>query len=371
VDGDVQGRSNVRIWVIALVAAGALAAAAPAGAVDQNWEVEFHAGGAFDRTPDAGVGKLPDPNSLVSAPIPGAARIVPSWYFGDGALQLNQALASGLFSSISIVPLDAVLQSRLVERTAGGSVGFRAARRFSRRFSAEFTFDAANSRLTLIPKNVTGLELTRLSFANAWNTFLRGLISPTQPASSVLTTDDARGRRFTGTGSLLIDFPSRSRLTPYVAIGAGVVANTGTAPSARLTGNYRFVFPPVPVPIPGIPTISVNETDSVIVRSVVENRLTFLLGGGLRYPLGRRLGLRIDLRDHIHANPLRTELEAVPSTQPNTAGLIVGSTPRITFGSSPFLRSTLSGAPISELVTFRGTGIQHSVNVSAGVFWRF
>jgi hypothetical protein len=85
VDGDIQYRWNLRIWVIALVAAGALAAAAPAGAADQNWEVEFHAGGAFERTPDGGIAKLPDPNSLSSAPGRGGSGRSTRWSGGAQA----------------------------------------------------------------------------------------------------------------------------------------------------------------------------------------------------------------------------------------------------------------------------------------------
>lgn len=348
-------------------------AAWPVTASDQKWEVEIHAGGAFESTPAAGDARLPDRSGIVSYPDPWAARIVPSWYFGDGASQFNEAVMSIPFfgSAIKIVPLDNVLQRGLVERRAGGSFGFRVARVISRRFSAEFTYDAANNHLTLTSRSSADIEAARLSFLNAWSAFLAGPAARAQTVTSVSAIDDRLGRQQTMTGSLLVNLAASERLIPYAAVGAGVVANSDAAPSVRLTGNYRFLFPPFPPPIPGLPVLSVNETDALTVQAQAEDRFAVVIGGGLKCPLGRRIGLRFDIRDHIHGNALRTRLDAAPSTEANVSALIVFSTPRITFGSSPVVRSTLSGAPVENFETFRGTGVQHQINVSAGVFWRF
>jgi hypothetical protein len=343
------------------------AAASPAGADDQKWEVEVHAGGAFDSAPGGGEVRLPDPNSLVSSPGPQSARIVPSWFFGDGALQFNQALAS-LFQFGSIIPLDDVLRSPFAERQAGGSFGVRVSRALTPRFSAEFSFDRANDRLALTSRSLIGVEVSRLTFLNAWNSFFPIRAGPTQTVSSVATIDDSRGRQVTGTGSLLVNLVNRGPLIPYAAVGAGVIANTGGAPSARLVGNYGFVFE---TPIPGIPTFVINDTDTVAVRAVVDDKqFTFVIGGGFKYPVGKRLGVRVDVRDHIHGNSQRTELDAMPSTL-SGAGSVTFGMPRLSFGSSLFARPTLSGPPISNFVTFRGSGTEHQINLSGGVFWRF
>ena len=97
-----------------------LASAVPASATAQSWEVEFHGGYVLSSKPSSGTGALPGTNAA-------SASTVPSWYFGDGALVLNQALTS-IRLSPSIVALDSVLKSPFVERRPGGSVGIRIGR---------------------------------------------------------------------------------------------------------------------------------------------------------------------------------------------------------------------------------------------------
>lgn len=95
--------------------------------------------------------------------------IVSSWYFGDGASQLNQAIASQLSLSRmnpSIVPLDAVLRSRFAERQAGATIGFRVSRVLSPRLSAEFTLESVDAKVALDSNSITGIESSRLSFMN-------------------------------------------------------------------------------------------------------------------------------------------------------------------------------------------------------------
>ena len=41
------------------------------------------------------------------------------------------------------------------------------------------------------------------------------------------------------------------------------------------------------------------------------------------------------------------------------------------FSTLPGVPSNLSGTPITSFKTFTGTGIEHHVNVTAGLFWRF
>jgi len=45
--------------------------------------------------------------------------------------------------------------------------------------------------------------------------------------------------------------------------------------------------------------------------------------------------------------------------------------PPLQFSTVPGVPSNLSGAPISGFKTFTGTGIEHHVGVTAGLFWRF
>src|SRR5262249_22575631 len=116
-------RSIVRACVVISIAAAAtLGTPSRAASQDRTWEVEVHGGGVFSSTPRGGTTTLPSPGPSGTTPIQGfqPARLVSSWYFGDGALQLNQALASTRLAS-SVTPLDGVLQSGIAERGGGGA----------------------------------------------------------------------------------------------------------------------------------------------------------------------------------------------------------------------------------------------------------
>ena len=168
--------------------------ASPAGAqpIDRAWEVEVHAGGMLSNSPGRGDSALPPPSGTLSVPAPSlnSARIVSSWYFGDGSQQLNQALAR---LGVSVVPLDDVLRSPLVNPASGGSIGVRIGRRMSRRFSAEFSVDLGLAEASLSTDSVTGIEVSRVTFANLWNTAL-----PRSVPTTGLTVRAPTNTRFVG-----------------------------------------------------------------------------------------------------------------------------------------------------------------------------
>jgi opacity protein-like surface antigen len=362
----ISSRASFCLMLIAM-----LGLASPARA--QKWELEFVGGGVFPSSGNGGTTALPPENSTLSGGPPGfqTARIVSSWYFGDGASQLNRAIASqlALFRvNPSIVPLDTVLESRFAERQSGPTVGFRVSRLLSPRFSAEFTLESVHARLGLDSNSISGLEASRLSFINAWNGFLTA--SGTQTVTSIATTDDNRGRQLVSTGTLLVNLATRRRLTPYAVVGGGLVSNGDRNPSAQLVGRYHFVFagpPGFPVP-----SLNIDETDTVALQTEFDSTFAFVIGGGVKYAMNARFSLRLDVRDLIYDDSQRTMLDATPMTVPNSSGgLISGTTPMIAFGSSPIVRSTLSGGAISRFETFRATGTIHQVHATGGITWRF
>jgi hypothetical protein len=254
--------------------------------------------------------------------VPGlpAARIVSSWYFGDGASQLNQAIASQLVLfrvTPSIVPLDAVLQGRFATRRPGPTFGLRVSRVLTPRFSAEFTLESVSNELAIESNSFTGLESSRLSFVNVWNGFFPGPVSPEQTVGSVATIEDHRGRQLATTGALLINLAEGRRLTPYAAVGAGVVTSGDENPAAQLVGRYHYTLPPLPAPIP-VPALVIDETDTVSIRSAFDNRFAFVIGGGVKYSMNARFSLRLDVRDVMYGDSQRTELDATPSTLANS-----------------------------------------------------
>jgi hypothetical protein len=340
----------------------------------QGWEIDVHGGVLTSTNPTTGTSALPaaGPDIPINGPFSTSfTRRVPSWYFGDGATILNQIL--GARSPARIVPLDPVLQSRVVERQSGTSVGVRVDRSLTPRFSVEFALDGAQGPLALRSTARDLVTTAQAGFLSTWNMLLNTPLGSSQVVTADATLDDKRGRQIVTTGALLINLLSSATFTPYVVVGAGYIAARDGAPSITVVGNYDFMFPPVQ--ITPIPRSHFNETDTVKIQAVVANSMTWVFGGGIKYAVGERWGVRADLRDHVNRDVIRTTL----TTTPNTA--FTGSTgtvtfaftqnsPLIVFSSSPLALSTLSTS-IADFRTFAGRGFANQVNASAGVFWRF
>jgi hypothetical protein len=351
-----------------------VAATATQAFAGQGWEIDVHGGVLMSTNPTGGTSALPPAgvDIPINAPLSTSiTRRVPSWYFGDGAAILNQILAAR--SPARIVPLDPMLQSRVVERQSGGSVGVRVERSLTPRFSVEFALEGTQGPLTLRSTATDLVTTAQAGFLTTWNTLLNTPLGSSQVVTADATLDDKRGRQMVTTGALLINFLSSATVTPYVAVGAGYVATRDGAPSITVVGNYDFMFPPVQ--ITPIPRSHFNETDTVKIQAVAANSMTWVFGGGVKYAVGERWGVRADVRDYVNHDVVRTHL----TTAPNTA--FTGSTgsvtfafsqnsPLIIFSSSPLALSTLSTS-IADFRTFAGTGIVNQVNASAGVFWRF
>ena len=95
---------------------------------------------------------------------------------------------------------------------------------------------------------------------------------------------------------------NRRIVTPYAAVGAGLVLH-GDRPVTALTGNYQFSNTTTGA--------SFNETDSITVRDTRSTRTAMaVLGGGVKYQVSARWGIRIDARVFIGDNPGSTGLDA-------------------------------------------------------------
>jgi hypothetical protein len=359
--------------VVAILLAADGVVAQPA-AYQHKWDIEVHGGGMFATNPTDGTVILPDPGPPITPSIPqfGTSRVVPSWYFGDGAALLNQALSSLRFGSI-VTPLDQILESRLVHRQAGASVGVRIARSIAPRFDAEFSIDYDFGALVLTSRSAAGIETTRASFATAWNVLFSGPSRGTQNVSSVATISDNRGRQILTTGTLLINLSKSTRLKPYVAVGAGVISRTDQSPEVALVGDYRFGLVLPPGLIPPFPPPQFRETDTVAVRSTTDTAPAGVFGGGLKVGVTDRWGVRVDVRDHVSRDKISTLLDATPASGLLAPGgvLILTADPRLQFSSFPDIPSNLSGTPIAGFQTFSASGIEHHIGVAVGLFWRF
>jgi hypothetical protein len=184
--------------------------------------------------------------------------------------------------------------------------------------------------------------------------------------------DDKRGRQLVTSGTLLINLLSSTSFTPYVAVGAGYITAHNGAPSMTLVGNYSFTF--APIPVTPIPPFHINETDTVKIQAAARNSMTWVFGGGVKYALGDRWGVRADLRDYVNRDVVRTTVTTNPTSAPGGSGTLTlalsQNAPLLVFALSPLSLSTLSTA-VPEFRTFSGSGLVNQVNASAGVFWRF
>jgi hypothetical protein len=132
------------------------------------------------------------------------------------------------------------------------------------------------------------------------------------------------------------------------------------------------VPPTQPIQPPGL-----RQTDTVTIRSAIEGGHVWVLGGGFKYGMSDRWGVRFDVRDHLRGTTTATLLDAAPETTPlpSFGALIIINDPAVPVlafsgpGASP--PSTLSGAPLTGFTTFAGRGTEHHVNIAGGLFWRF
>ena len=373
-------RSSIFVCVMTFL--GAWSAAAQTTQTPK-WEVEFHGGGLFSTNPTGGTISLPAPGqpfmtvaaTPTASPLP--SRYEPSWYFGDGTLLFNQAATALGQLPDQIVPLDPVLAGPLGEHRGGGSVGVRVSRVLTPRVTAELSVDYGFATLRITPANGEAIETTRASFIQAW----RGVIlfnrnRVLNSLTSTATLADGSARQLFTSGAVNINLTTSGALIPYVTVGAGVASMTGDLPSATLTGNYQFRLGSGP---------PVDETDTVTVHDArTRHTLAGVLGGGVKYHVSSRWGLRFDARVALSKAAANTDLDATPNVARLTpAGRgSLGGTPSIQFsnnstdpvtstGVTAVAASSLTGPPLSGHRTFTGSGAMSQANVTIGVFWRF
>jgi hypothetical protein len=342
--------------------AAALALAGPASASAQGWEIEVHGGRGASSNPVAGSGSLPGTGSA-------SAATVSSWYFGDGALALNQVLAFfGLNEQITA--LDPTLKGPFIERAAGATFGVRLDRVLTPRFSLEVSVDDWLGPLQATSTSQAALGAASTSFINAWNALLSSPARGTQAVTSAASVN-SRGRQFVATGGLVINLSNSSRVMPYATIGAGVVTNYDGFPSAQLIGTYQFaVVPPAGISAPAPATF--HETDMVTVSSSASDTVAGMFGAGVRIAGASRWGVRVDARDHLGRDTSSTMVTTAPASQVSqpTGVFVLGTSPPLQFSTVPGAQSTLS-SPLSNVTTFRASGIQNQISVTVGLYWRF
>lgn len=354
------------------------ASARPQGKTSRKWEIEGHIGGSFFSNPTSGAAQLPPAGaSYQVAPLfplppefPGArewpsSRVVSSWYFGDGSVLFNDARPI-LSRSVPITPLDPALTRAGDERDGGLLFGFRVARALNDRLSAEFSFDASLARVRMGDDARAAIETTSTSFEQAfdglsWIGFAG--------VDSNVTIHREGGGQLNATGALTVNLLTGHRWTPYATIGGGVASSVGDMPRATLVGKYQVldIFEETG-------TILVDDTDTVNVRYEMNPAGILLLGGGFKFDLSPRAGIRGDVRFGIASNRGRVVID----TEASHAGVsyfslaLIGSNSTAVFSSPGNARQpSLSGPTLSGFETFTGTRYQVDTAITVGYFTRF
>jgi len=390
-------RTSVVLSSACLVALVAVVSPAAAQTADSKWEIEVHGGGISLTHPSTGTISMPGPGETFTTagiyppPAPpvlvvSASRRISSWYLGDGALLFNQAASAVAANPVAmtaafpgrIVALDPVLGRSLGEARRGGTFGLRLTRVVTPRISVELNMDYSLTRPQMTQANSDAIEATRASFISAFN----GLITsnPNRVLNSLASTAAVKngtgGELFT-TGTLVVNLRTSGTIIPYATAGAGLIATTGTMPAVTLTGSYRFLNPS------GSP---INETDTVTLGEGRDRRtVAGILGGGVKYHVSPRWGIRIDARVSLSKNSASTLLDASPNVAlgllPIGRGTLNAdptiqfsnnwSDPITTLGVTSVARSSLSGPAVTGFRTWSGEGLSSYTNIAAGLFWRF
>lgn len=341
-----------------------LAVPAIAAAQEPRWQVEVHGGGMVSSNFSGGQRALPPPGATFETP-GGSSRRVASWYFGDGASLMNEFLAMRPGIGDRIVPLDEVLTARLFDRRNGAAFGARLGRSISRRLDVEFNLDVSNARSAVRPEASTGIEASRVSFLRVWDAvFVDGGSTFAAPQVSSTATVPGSSRQIGASGNLSVNLRTRGALVPYVTAGAGVISRVGDDSPVRLVGNYRFAAG-------GLFTL--DETDTVVISDAI-SKTTFVgvIGGGLRYYVTPRWGLRFDVRAQPGNGGNRTVVSAFPGTvrtPPVNAFVFSRTTPSLYISNQLDSPSTLSSS-VTSFETFAGKSTV-PVSLTAGYFWRF
>jgi hypothetical protein len=352
----------------------------PASAEAQNaarpgkWTIELYGGGSSASASTGGTGIAAVPGGTPFTLTSGApSRAVSSWFFGDGALLLNQVLAQFAVLEGStfprIDPLDDAFGSGGGKPPGGAMIGLRLGRVLSSKLSVEVNVERGLTKMGLSDSMLDGLEAASESFKESFE----ALLNPTRtPVTNVAVTTSVTTRAASTVqtriaGALKWTVFSGSRLEGYVTGGGGLIMNSGQDPQAVLNGRYTFrLFGAFPM----------DETDRLVVTVRPQKSSAMgLVGGGVTYDLSSTSGLRADVRLLLNNSKDVTTMTTAPevitsAALPNVLSTAPNVTPGLQFSSQAGVRSSLSG-PNANLTLFTGSGLSKQVAFTLGIFKRF
>ena len=160
----------------------------------------------------------------------------------------------------------------------------------------------------MTPAAARGIEASAESFRPVFDGVFDTLgPAATHSITSSSSIQDNEGSQIVATGALNINLITQGRLIPYATVGAGVISNRGDTPTAELEGNYSILL---------ISVVPLNETDTVNLRhSIDDNVFVGVFGGGVKFFLNQRSGIRVDVRVHLSDSRVQTFLDANPEVE--------------------------------------------------------
>jgi len=333
---------------------------------NRRWELSFHlAFGGADPS-GGGSGSLPGAGEAFLTNGGSPSRRVTSWSFGDGAVLLNDVLAS-FGRPERIVPLDGMLTSPGAAYSVGDGVGVSLSRKLATYVALEGRVDVAQTSYTLNPGAIDGIRETSNSFLSA----MSGLAAAGEGAlanpvlSSSFSISNGTGLEFVATGALVFKTKPLWRLRPYAVFGGGVITSTGEA-TGSLVSQYAFQLPSGG---------HVNETDEVTIHMKGGFGMVGVAGGGLNFRLTRASGIQVDGRFLMVENHMGTRVDTRPVVESSTPPDAIWSdlNPGIQFVTNPStgLASNLSAPALSGSRTLSGSGFDSRVSLTVGYYFRF
>ena len=326
------------------------------------WEIEAHAGASTSASLTSALVSTPPLGASILTSSPTfPARQVPSWFFGDGASQLNGASAAlGLPGRVT--PLDVAFRALGSGIVSGG---VRISRRLTSRFAAEFSLDVIAGSSSL-----SDLRSASASAADSFKTTFAGVLSSGPFAGVTIDSSSAvaggAGRALATTGALRWRLAPGASWSPYATFGGGVLLDSGSLPSATLDGRYQFQI---------LGAFPIAEADHVVLRYQSSAAPVAVAGFGLTHGLGGGAwALNVDARVFFGSSGATLRLDAAPSVTTGTpAGSIeFDSSPALQFSNNPATgrQSTLSGSALSGFTLLSG-GVNARVLVTVGLVRRF
>lgn len=328
-----------------------------------RWGVEFYGGFTAATNPASGTGQLPPLGPTFVTTGDNASRMIPSWFFGDGATILNNKLAANLFTG-RVDSLDSMLTSSTAVVGQGPLFGVRLTRHVNPRFSIDLGADFVLQSIHVTDQADAALHSAGSSFRTAFTQLLM-LAATSSTTTASVTIDDGSGVQCRVGADLRVHLITTGTFRPHVFAGVSAILEAGTDSAATISGSYQFVRRNAPFP-------PFDETDTLVIRYTSGNTYGFRFGGGFTHDLSPRYGIRADLAMTLSPNRLRINIDTGPSSVIGspTGVTTLGGQPGIQFSTVEGVQTTL-GLPLHGFETYSGGGWRVQTGVVGGLFVKF